>query len=124
MAVRASARATQVDVLARSDSWAGLTQASLDTGAPVSVADAVDIMVVILSGTLGAGGAITWEGSIDGVTWFPLSSKIGTPAAIVQTALLTPTMVQERPIFARPRVSAGDGTTSLVAAIIVKRPIP
>jgi hypothetical protein len=80
-------------------------------------------MVMIASGTLGAGGAITWEGSFDNVNWFPLSSRIGTPAAIVQTALLTPTMVQERPLWVRPRVTAGDGTTTLVAAVVTKRPI-
>lgn len=124
MASRASARAAQVDTLARVDTWAGLLQSSLDTGAGVSVADAIDIMVMIISGTLGAGGAITWEGSIDNANWFPLSSRIGTPVAIVQTALLTPTMVQERPLWVRPRVTAGDGTTTLVAGVVTKRAIP
>jgi hypothetical protein len=124
MAVRTSTRAAQIDVLARVDTWAGLLQSSLDTGSGVSVADATEIMVMIASGTLGAGGAITWEGSLDNTNWFPLSSRIGTPAAIVQTALLTPTMVQERPLFVRPRVTAGDGTTTLVAAVVSKRPIP
>jgi hypothetical protein len=124
MALRNPTRATQIDVLARVDSWAGLLQSSLDTGAGVSVADAAEIMVMIASGTLGAGGAITWEGSLDNAAWFPLSSRIGTPAAIVQTALLTPTMVQERPLWVRPRITAGDGTTSLVASVVTKRPCP
>lgn len=121
MAIRASVRAAQIDILARVDTWAGLLQSSLDTGAAVSVADAIEIMVMIVSGTLGAGGAITWEGSLDNNLWFPLSSRIGTPVAIVQTALLTPTMVQERPLYVRPRISAGDGTTTLVAAVVIKR---
>lgn len=121
MAVRASTRSNPVDSSARVDSWAGLTQATLDTGAAVQVADAAEIMVMIASGTLGAAGAITWEGSLDGTNWFPLSSRIGTPAAIVQTALLTPTMVQERALFVRPRVTAGDGTTALVASVLSKR---
>ena len=123
MAVRASVSVAPVDVLARASTWAGLTQATADTGAAVSVADAIDIMVMIVSGTLGAAGAITWEGSIDAAIWFPLTSKIGVPVAVVQTALLVPTMVQERPVFVRPRVSAGDGTTSLLATVCVKRPI-
>jgi hypothetical protein len=123
MAIRASTRATQIDVLSRVDSWAGLLQSSLDTGAGVSVADAAQIMVMIASGTLGVGGAITWEGSLNNVDWFPLTSQIGTPAAIVQTALLTPAMVQERPLYVRPRVTAGDGTTALVASVVTKRPI-
>jgi hypothetical protein len=121
MAVRVSARSTPTDTSARVETWSGLLQSSSDSGAPVSVADAAEIMVMIASGTLGAAGAITWEGSLDGTNWFPLSSRIGTPAAIVQTALLTPAMVQERPIFVRPRVTAGDGTTTLVAAVVVKR---
>jgi hypothetical protein len=121
MAVRTSARSTPVDVLARVDSWSGLTQATLDTGAAVSVADAVEIMVMLASGTLGVGGTVVWEGSLDGTNWFALSSRIGTPAAISQTALLTPNMVQERPIFVRPRVTGGDGTTTLVASVLTKR---
>jgi hypothetical protein len=123
MANRASTRAAQIDVLARVDSWAGLLQSSLDVGLGVSVADAAQIMVMIASGTLGAAGAITWEGSLNNVDWFPLTSQIGTPAAIVQTALLTPAMVQERPLYVRPRVTAGDGTTALVASVVTKRPI-
>ncbi len=119
MAVRTSARSTPVDTSARVETWSGLLNG--DTGAAVLVADAIDLLVMIVSGTLGAGGAITWQGSLDNTNWFTLSSKIGTPAAIAQTALLTPTMVQERPIWVRPNVTAGDGTTNLVASLLVKR---
>lgn len=121
MAVRAVVQATQVDIMVRVFTWSGLLQSSLDTGAPVDVRDAAELMCMI-NGTLGAAGAVTWEGSVDGgVNYFPLKSNIGTPAAIVQTAVLTPDMVQERPLTVRPRVTAGDGTTTLVATLVAKR---
>lgn len=119
MATRTPTIAVPVDQMARVVSWAGLLNG--DVGAGHIVADAADILALILSGTLGAGGTVTWQGSLDNVNWFALSSKIGTPAAVAQTALLTPAMIQERPIYIRPNVTAGDGTTTLVAQINAQR---
>ena len=120
MSVRAYTEAAVVDVIARVITWTGLLVN--DTGAPVKVADANVLMGIINSGTLGAAGNIRWQGSIDdGVTYFTLSSDIGTPAAANQTALLTPTMLKERPITVRPNVTGGDGTTVLSASLVAKR---
>lgn len=124
MATRAAViTVPNVDITARVVTWSGLLQSSSDVGAGHQVADASELMALINSGTLGAAGAITWQGSIDNTNWFTLTSRIGTPANVVQTALLTPTMIQERPIYVRPSVTAGDGTTTLVAALVIKRPV-
>lgn len=121
MAVRAKTVAVptsqQTDVV----SWAALTQASLDSGDPINVEGAKSLTAYLLSGTLGAGGIVIWEGSHDGVTFFPLKSEIGAPAAVSQTALLAPDMLKERPRFVRPRCTAGDGTTTLVPVLIIGR---
>lgn len=114
MATRAQTRAA-TNIKSMLAAWAGLTQASLDSGDAMNVEGALYVLVMLATGTLGAGGNVIWEGSTDGVNWFTLSSDIGAPAAVNQTALLVPVMVKERTRFIRPRVTAGDGTTALVA---------
>lgn len=101
--------------------WAALTQATLDSGAPVNVEGARSLTAYLKSGTLGIGGAVLWEGSDDGVTFFQMFSEIGIPAAISQVALLVANMLKERPRFVRPRCTAGDGTTTLVPVLIIGR---
>jgi hypothetical protein len=101
--------------------WAALTQTGLDSGAPVNVEGARALTAYLKSGTLGAAGAVLWEGSDDGVTFFPMFSDIGIPAAISQVALLVANMLKERPRFVRPRCTAGDGTTSLIPVLVITR---
>lgn len=121
MAIKAKTLAvptnTQTDVV----SWAALTQTGLDTGDPANVEGAKSLTAQVQSGTLGVGGNVRWEGSFDNSIWFTMSSDIGTPAAANQTALLTPVMLKERPRFVRPNCTAGDGTTTLVAALCIGR---
>jgi hypothetical protein len=121
MAIRAVALAVKQDALSDLYSWSGLLNG--DTGAPAPIFGSQEIIVMIASGTLGAGGNILWQGSFDGLLWFSFSTKIGTPATLNQTALLTPSVTQERAMYIRPNVTAGDGTTTLVAQALCRRTV-
>src|ERR1700693_408500 len=92
--------------------WAGLLQSSVDSGGSVSVAGAKSILAILVAGgTLGVAGAVTWQGSVDNVDWFTMNSDIGAPAAAISAVLNVPVMLKERPLWIRPLVTAGDGTT-------------
>jgi hypothetical protein len=88
--------------------WTGLTTA-LGTGIPETFA-AWERCFTQVSGTIGAGGSIQLEGSNDGVNWIKLS-----PAAITASlpAFFAPLAANENPVYIRPHVTAGDGTTLL-----------
>jgi hypothetical protein len=71
-------------------------------------------------GTFGVGGSISLEGSNDNTSWFVLSD--------LQTSAITKTSaalegVAEAVKFVRPRVTAGDGTTSLTATLYCARSV-
>lgn len=123
MALRAVAQAANVNQNVDVYTWAGLTQATLDTGAPVSIVGARALCAWLAAGgTLGVAGAVLWEFSVDGgATYLPMSSEIGIPVAASQVALATPVMLKERGLTIRPRVTAGDGTTTLTAVLTVTR---
>lgn len=59
------------------------------------------------TGTWGAGGSVQLEGSNDGTNWFKLSPAALTAAGSFALA------VNEHPVFIRPNVTAGDGTTAI-----------
>lgn len=72
---------------------------------------------VQVTGIFGAGGAVTFEGSNDGVTWAALTDAQGndlnfTTAKIEQVIEIT--------YRVRPRVTAGDGTTSLSVTLLAR----
>lgn len=110
--------AAPVDTLTRVLTWGGLANAAI--GDAALVADAREMLAMIVSGTLGVGGTVTWQGSADGVNWFTMKSAIAVPANVTQTALSTPTMLKERPQYVRPNVTGGDGTTSLTVSLVVR----
>src|SRR5437868_15344485 len=94
------------------------TLANGDTGSPVTVSGALGPWLAsVVSGTLGVGGSVTWQGSVDGgTTWFTLNDD--THAALTMTALNTNKPVLERPLMVRPNCTAGDGTTSLNVSLL------
>lgn len=101
---------------ARVFSWTPLTTTNAD-GAPVEMPSWAD-RSIHFKGTFGAGGTIVWEGSNDGVTWVTLADPQGN--AISKTAESIEAIL-EITRYMRPRVTAGDGTTSLTALLLVKR---
>lgn len=97
--------------------WSGLTFASTDDGAPISY-PAWGEKTFQVSGALGAAGAVTLEGSNDGLTWATLNDKQGV--AMVVTALGIKS-TQDGPAYIRPRITAGDGATTLVVSVAIRR---
>lgn len=90
--------------------WAGLTTTNAD-GAPTGYAsNGMGGVTFQVAGTIGAGFAMVVEGSNDGVTYYTLNDQANT--AINFTALGLKT-VRDAPLWIRPRVTAGDGTTNV-----------
>jgi hypothetical protein len=89
--------------------WA--TLANGDTGTPAS-----DVYLpnheVSISGTFGTGGSVTIEGSNDGTNFFTLKDWQGSAVTFTAAGIKT---VVDNPQQIRPNVTAGDGTTALVA---------
>jgi hypothetical protein len=90
--------------------WAGLTQASLDDGAPVELSDYADRSIQV-QGTIGAAGSCRIEGSNDGTNYVVLTDPQGTALNVVAAGVIE--QVQEMTRYIRPRITAGDGTTNL-----------
>lgn len=97
--------------------WTGLTFTSTDTGEPFSYPDYPD-MTVTFEGTFGTGGSITLQGSNDGTNWYALTDAQGN--AITKTAAGME-VIEEHPLYIRPSVTAGDGSTSLQCRIMARR---
>ena len=95
--------------------WTGLDND--DSGIPVDLVDFPDKTVTI-TGTFGAAGSITMEGSNDNTNWFALTDPQGN--AITKTSAAMELIV-EAPRYVRPRVTAGDGTTSLTVRMLCRR---
>lgn len=85
-----------------------------DDGAPAAVSN-MGNHEWQFTGTFGVGGTIIVEGSNDGTNWFPLKDWQGTN--ISKTAAGGATQV-DNPLYTRPRVTGGDGTTSLTASLV------
>jgi hypothetical protein len=89
-----------------------------DSGAPFAMPGFADRSVQV-TGTFGAGGTVLIEGSNDGVTYSTLSDPQGVALSV--TAALLKEISQICKLI-RPRVSAGDGTTSLSVTLLARRP--
>lgn len=95
-------------------SWLNL--ANGDDGAPLDFSQYADKTAQVV-GTFGANGNLRLEGSNDGTNWAVLTDPQGN-ALDIATAKLE--LVSEAPRYLRPRVTAGDGTTSLSVFIHLK----
>jgi hypothetical protein len=98
--------------------WSGLTQASLDTGEPLTNYDYADCSIQV-GGTFGTGGAVIFEGSNDGVSYFTLNDVAAAPLSKTAAGLF---QLAEVSRYVRPRISAGDGTTSITVTLYGRRP--
>lgn len=76
---------------------------------------------VQVAGTFGAGGTLLIEGSNDGTNWATLNNVQGTALSITAAGIK---QVAEVTTQVRARVSAGDGTTSLNVAFLLRRANP
>ena len=95
--------------------WSGLLNG--DDGSPVEMPGSADRSVQF-TGTFGAGGTIVFEGSNDGTNYVTLTDPQGNTISKTAAALES---VVELTRYVRPRVTAGDGSTDLVASLLVKR---
>lgn len=97
--------------------WAALTTTNAD-GSPAEWIQWAD-RCIQFHGTFGVGGTIKLQGSNDGTNWYDLADAQGN--AISKTAAGIE-QVLEMTQFVRPYVSAGDGTTSLTATLVMRKP--
>lgn len=93
--------------------WAALQNG--DNGAPASIPGAPDQTVQVF-GTFGSGGTVIIEGSCEATpsNWFPLVDPQGNPISFTAAG---GELVLELVAHVRPRVTAGDGTTSLTVLL-------
>jgi hypothetical protein len=92
--------------------WGGL--ANGDTGTPVQMPSHPD-KTVQLVGTLSVGGTMTLQGSNDNTNWFTLSDSAGSDIALTALDGVT---VMENPLYIRPNITAGDGSTDLTVILV------
>ena len=95
-------------------SWAGL--ANGDDGEPVTFSHYADRSVQVV-GTFGSGGTLRWEGSNDGINWAALTDPQGNALDFTSARI---EQVSEAVRYARPRVTAGDGTTALSVHLLLR----
>lgn len=96
--------------------WPSL--AADDDGAPVRLAVYSDRSIQV-AGTFG-GASVTIGGSNDGETYHALTDPNGQALTLTSAALRA---IVELPIFLKPRVFGGDGTTNLKVVLSGRRSI-
>lgn len=95
--------------------WAGLLNG--DDGSPERQVSYADRSVQV-KGTFGAGGTVVIEGSNDGgTTYVTLADQAGAALSFTAAGIK---QIRDLPGLIRPRVTAGDGTTSLEVNIIAR----
>lgn len=98
--------------------WTPLTTANPD-GNPINYAsNGMGGVTFQVTGTWGAGGALVIEGSNDGTNFFTLSDQANAALTLSANGLKT---VRDTPMFIRPRVTGGDGTTSLTVIAAMQK---
>jgi len=97
-------------------SWSTLT-ASGDLGLPICLAAWSDKTVVV-TGDFTGSPTIIIEGSNDGTNFVQISNRQGTAMSFTAAGLNTS---QDRPVFVRPRLTAGAGGGNVVVSIACHR---
>ncbi len=116
MATRNAAREHIGDRSVVVATWSGLL--NTDDGAPIMLPQWPDRTVQV-TGTFGTGGTVLIEGSNDGTTYNTINDTAGSALSFSAAGFK---VCNEVPLYLRPRVSAGDGTTSLKVAIVLRTP--
>lgn len=104
-------------VASRGYVWTTLTTANAD-GLPVGSVGSGDRTVQV-TGTFGIGGTIVFEGSLEQIptSWFPLRDPTSTAISFTAAGGRS---VLENVLWIRPLVTGGDGTTALVARLLLR----
>lgn len=97
--------------------WSGLL--NTDTGSLVDRVEYADRSVQV-TGTFGVGGNCRIEGSNDGANWATLTDPQGNALDITAAKIEA---ISENPLYVRPNITAGDGTTNLAVTIVGRRVI-
>lgn len=87
-----------------------------DDGQPIELANFADRSVQVI-GVFGSGGNARIEGSLDGINYAPLTDPQGNSLDI-NTAKIE--AISELARWIRPRVTAGDGSTSITVIMLLK----
>lgn len=114
---------TQGSVLGGDNSvqiWTWAIMANGDAGSPINFTQWADRSVQV-TGTFGASGNLRWEGSNDGTNYAPLTDPQGNALDFTAAKI---EQVEEITFWARPRVTAGDGTTSVTVTLCARRQQP
>lgn len=98
--------------------WATLNNG--DVGEAYLYKDVAFEKTVQVDGTFGTGGTLVFEGSNDGTNWVTMKDNSGTALSVTNTFVRN---VFDAPIYYRPRVSAGDGTTNLRCILVLRKQI-
>lgn len=96
--------------------WAGMS--ADDDGEPVRLAVYSDRSIQV-SGVFG-GASVTIGGSNDGETYHALTDTSGEPLTLTAGTLK---QIVELPVFLKPRVFGGDGTTNLKVVLSGRKSI-
>jgi hypothetical protein len=97
--------------------WTPMTFSGTDVGLALEMPGSSDRSVQV-TGTFGTGGSVRLEGSNDGTNYAVLTDPQGN-ALDITTAKIEAVMELTR--YIRPRVTAGDGATSLTVSLLVKK---
>jgi hypothetical protein len=101
--------------------YAAMTNATSDVGSAIGFAQYADRSIQVL-GTFGAAGNLRLEGSNDGgTTWAVLTDPQGNNLDFTAAKIEA---ITELCAQIRPRVTAGDGTTSLTVVILARKTQP
>lgn len=96
--------------------WANMLNG--DIGLPVKLTEQKDRSVQVV-GTFSAGGSLRWEGTNDETNYVALTDPQGNDLNFTTAKIEA---VTEIVLLARPRVTAGDGNTTLTVTALLTRP--
>lgn len=99
-------------------SWSTMTNSGSDVGSPIQMPGSADRSVQV-TGTFGAGGTVAIEGSNDGTNYVTLNDPQGNALAVTTAKI---EQILEMTRYIRPRITGGDGSTSLTVTLLLRRP--
>jgi hypothetical protein len=114
MATRTANSLTSLEMQVKRYQWTGLLNG--DDGTPLEFAVYADRSIQV-TGTFGTGGTLVAEGSNDGTNYVTLKDPLGAAVSFTAAGIK---QIGELAHYIRPRVTAGDGTTTLVATILMR----